>query len=84
MGNGRLVSSSGNDSQVIKYKNLLKKLDFLNIDTSRKIRKLSVNFFPDLPSLLDLPVNCEIIQEEIPTIISWESECLRCWKGHLF
>jgi hypothetical protein len=39
--------------QVIKYKNLLKKLGFLNVDTSRKIRKLSVNFFPDLPGLLD-------------------------------
>jgi hypothetical protein len=33
--------------QVIKYKNLLRKLDFLNVDTSKKIPKLSVNFFPD-------------------------------------
>jgi hypothetical protein len=39
------LNTSG--TQVIKYKNLLKKLCFLNVDTSRKIRKLSVNFFPD-------------------------------------
>jgi hypothetical protein len=45
------LNTSG--TQVIKYKNLLMKLCFLNIDTSRKIRKLSVNFFPDLPGLLD-------------------------------
>jgi len=43
------LNTSG--TQVIKYKNRLKEMGFLNIDTSTKIQKLSVNFFPVLPGL---------------------------------
>jgi len=36
-------------ASIIKYKNILRKLDLLNVNNSKKTQKLSVNFFPPKP-----------------------------------